>query len=53
MTAEEHEAARWLSECVANMKAKLNLSTGQVIATLRAEDKREKGVLALEKGVDT
>ena len=52
MTDAEHEADRWIIECVANMKAKLNLTTGQVIDRLHATVDRELGVEDLEEGGD-
>ena len=48
MTDEEHEARRWLVECVANMKAKLGLSTAQCIEALLDIADGEVGVLSLQ-----
>lgn len=51
--AKEHEAARWLSECITNMHTELNLTPGQVILLLLKEIEREGGQVLWEEGADT
>ena len=49
---DEHEGARWLSECVASMHVKLMLSAGQIIDVLLKEVERQLALLSIEDGGD-